>query len=155
MVETMISLQWWCGFIPRWPCVFRLKLLCFLLNPSSMFSHAAIAYILVVGGCDGEDDKGRRLHRNGEAGWLWWPYFFVWICSASHYLCCVFSLLHSFLPAVGGAATVGMRADDCCGGDKECWWWLPSIYPVVAFSIRWVCSPAFLYPLVALCFLFF
>ena len=60
MVETMKVCNGGVVFIPWWPCVCRLKLLCFLLTPSAMFFPAAVAFIPVVGGC-GEDDEGRRM----------------------------------------------------------------------------------------------
>ena len=132
------GLEWWCSSVPA-----LLTLQNILLASLSMMVLLQLTPMM-PDGCYGGDDEGLQ----------WWRGFYpvVALCLSSevamlpsHSLYNVFPMQRSLLsPLLVVMMVKTMRADDCCSGDEECWWWFPSIYPVVVFSIRWVCSPAFL-----------
>lgn len=140
------ELQWWCSYVPA------------LLT----LHYISLAYLPIDGATAINANDAKRLlwWRRGRlvvAAWFLSRGGLVFLPEAaifpSHCLCCVFSLLRSFISLMLVVLMLTMiRVDGCCSGDKEGWWWWPSVYPMVASVILWVRSPAFLSLLP--CFLF-
>ena len=85
--------------------------------PCCTLSSSLLVVVLLLAKmrADGCTETTRQVGCGGPI--FWSESALLRTASDSHCLCCVFSLLHSFLPAVGGAPAVG---DD--EGRRLLWW---------------------------------